>query len=400
MKKMKGGGLTCTVFVSVILPYALAAFARTDNGDPEDPKIFQMTDNLMSQRKNFPENDINRVGAEKKFQVFMKKYGKDYSSKEEYVHRLRIFARNLVRAAEHQATDPTAIHGVTPFSDLSEEEFEKLYTGVAGDGPRLNSVVAETAPAVEVSGLPKSFDWRAKGAVTEVKMQGACGSCWAFSTTGAVEGAHFVATGKLLNLSEQQLVDCDHTCEVLAEGKTCNEGCNGGLMTNSFKYLMEVGGLQEETSYPYTATPGPCNFRPPKIAVRVANFTNIPIDETQIAANLVRHGPLAIGVNAVYMQTYVRGVSCPLICGGKRWIDHGVLLVGYGAKGFSLLRLGYQPFWIIKNSWGSHWGERGYFRLCRGRAMCGINQMVSTVLTRTTATNSTNLPHPPPPHHH
>ncbi|XP_057979238.1 uncharacterized protein LOC131165432 isoform X2 [Malania oleifera] len=211
MKKMKGGGLTCTVFVSVILPYALAAFARTDNGDPEDPKIFQMTDNLMSQRKNFPENDINRVGAEKKFQVFMKKYGKDYSSKEEYVHRLRIFARNLVRAAEHQATDPTAIHGVTPFSDLSEEEFEKLYTGVAGDGPRLNSVVAETAPAVEVSGLPKSFDWRAKGAVTEVKMQGACGSCWAFSTTGAVEGAHFVATGKLLNLSEQQLVDCDHT---------------------------------------------------------------------------------------------------------------------------------------------------------------------------------------------
>ncbi|KAL6977188.1 putative cysteine protease rd19d [Sarracenia purpurea var. burkii] len=162
----------------------------------------------------------------------------------------------------------------------------------------------------------------------------------------------------------------------------CNNGCFGGLMTNAYKYLIEEGGIQDEDSYPYTGKQGQCKFKSEKVAVRVVNFTSIPIDEKQIAANLVHHGPLAVGLNAIFMQTYIGGVSCPLVC-GKKWINHGVLLVGYGSKGFSILRFGYQPYWIIKNSWGKRWGEHGYYRLCRGHGgMCGMNTMVSAVMTQ------------------
>ncbi|KAL5197248.1 hypothetical protein ABZP36_000760 [Zizania latifolia] len=152
---------------------------------------------------------------EAQFAAFVRRHGREYSGPEEYARRLRVFAANLARAAAHQALDPTARHGVTPFSDLTREEFEARFTGLsaARDVRLLARGMPAAPPATEeeVAGLPASFDWRDKGAVTHVKMQGTCGSCWAFSTTGAVEGANFLATGKLLNLSEQQLVDCDHT---------------------------------------------------------------------------------------------------------------------------------------------------------------------------------------------
>lgn len=318
--------------------------------------------------------------TESKFRVFISDYGKSYSTREEYLHRLGIFARNVLKAAEHQIMDPTAVHGITQFSDLTEEEFKRMYTGVADVGGGRGGTVGADAPVVEVKGLPKDFDWREKGGVTEVKNQGACGSCWAFSTTGAAEGAHFVSTGKLLSLSEQQLVDCDQTCDP-RDKKACDDGCGGGLMTNAYEYLMGAGGLEEERSYPYTGKRGHCKFDPEKIAVKVVNFTNIPLDENQIAATLVRHGPLAVAINAVFMQTYIGGVSCPLIC-SKRNVNHGVLLVGYGSKGFSLLRLSNKPYWIIKNSWGKKWGDDGYYKLCRGYSMCGINSMVSAVATQ------------------
>ncbi|CAD6223787.1 unnamed protein product [Miscanthus lutarioriparius] len=277
------------------------------------------------------------------------------------------------------ALDPTARHGVTPFSDLTREEFEARLTGVRASGDVQRIVMSgASASQDEVARLPASFDWRDKGAVTGVKMQGACGSCWAFTTTGAVEGANFLATGKLLDLSEQQLVDCDHTCSAVAQNE-CNNGCAGELMTNAYAYLMKSGGLMEQRAYPYTGVPGPCSFDPAQAAVRVANFTAVPTgDEAQIRAALVRRGPLAVGLNAAFMQTYVGGVSCPLLC-PRAWVNHGVLLVGYGARGFAALRLGYRPYWIIKNSWGKQWGEQGYYRLCRGSNVCGVDSMVSAV---------------------
>ncbi|KAL4198331.1 hypothetical protein AMTRI_Chr03g139660 [Amborella trichopoda] len=314
--------------------------------------------------------------GEESFVMFMNKYGKKYGSREEYIHRLGVFLSNMKRAAMNQALDPFAVHGVTPFSDLSKEEFEAFYTGIL-PSYSLNSL--PTAPQLPVDGLPPDFDWREKGAVTHVKMQGACGACWAFSTTGAMEGAYFISSGKLVDLSEQQLVDCDHMCDV--ESRTdCDDGCKGGLMTNAFEYVREAGGLEDENSYPYVGTRGECKFERQKAAVGVLNFSKISMDEDQISANLVRNGPIAVGVNAAFLQTYIGGVSCPLIC-SKRHVNHGVLLVGYGAKGFAPLRLGNRPFWIIKNSWSDRWGEHGYYRLCKGHGMCGIHTMASAVVT-------------------
>lgn len=365
MEAKRDHSITCLARVSLFL------FALTLSSAHESTTVHD-----IARKLKVGDNELLRT--EKKFKVFMENYGRSYSTEEEYLRRLGIFAQNMVRAAEHQALDPTAVHGVTQFSDLTEDEFEKLYTGVNGGFPSSNNAAGGIAPPLEVDGLPENFDWREKGAVTEVKLQGRCGSCWAFSTTGSIEGANFLATGKLVSLSEQQLLDCDNKCDI-TEKTSCDNGCNGGLMTNAYNYLLESGGLEEESSYPYTGERGECKFDPEKIAVKITNFTNIPADENQIAAYLVKNGPLAMGVNAIFMQTYIGGVSCPLICSKKR-LNHGVLLVGYGAKGFSILRLGNKPYWIIKNSWGEKWGEDGYYKLCRGHGMCGINTMVSAAM--------------------
>ncbi|KAJ0458137.1 putative cathepsin L [Helianthus annuus] len=374
---MSGGGcgLTyATIIIIIIIIIILTCTFNTVNSNPDDHFIVQVTDHPNSHLLGSP--------TEHRFTAFIKEHGKQYSSREEYMHRLGVFYKNIVRAGEHQLLDPTAVHGVTVFSDLSKEEFERMYLGVngGGGGVELSNGGVGTAPRLKVEGLPENFDWREKGAVTEVKTQGACGACWAFSTTGVLEGANFIATGKLRNLSEQQLVDCDHTCDP-SEKDACDKGCSGGLMTNAYSYLMKAGGIQSEESYPYTGKSGECRFDSQKIAVKVANFTNIPADEDQMAAYLVNHGPLAVGLNSVFMQTYIGGVSCPLIC-SKKLVNHGVLIVGYGAKGYSILRFGNKPYWIIKNSWGKRWGEHGYYKLCRGSGMCGMNTMVSGVVTQ------------------
>lgn len=208
---------------------------------------------------------------------------------------------------------------------------------------------ANTAPILPTENLPEDFDWRERGAVTEVKNQGSCGSCWSFSTTGALEGAHFLATGELVSLSEQQLVDCDHECDP-EEAGSCDAGCNGGLMNSAFEYTLKAGGLMKEKDYPYTVTDrGTCKFDKTKIAAKVSNFSVVSLDEDQIAANLVKR------------------------------LDHAVLLVGYGSAGYSPVRMKEKPYWIIKNSWGENWGEKGFYKICRGRNICGVDSMVSTV---------------------
>ncbi|VAH31395.1 unnamed protein product [Triticum turgidum subsp. durum] len=294
------------------------------------------------------ENELE-LNAEAHFASFVRRFGKSYRDADEHAHRLSVFRDNLRRARRHQRLDPSAVHGITKFSDLPTD------------------------------GLPTEFDWREHGAVGPVKDQGSCGSCWSFSTSGALEGANYLATGKLEVLSEQQLVDCDHQCDP-SEPRACDAGCNGGLMTTAFSYLAKAGGLETEKDYPYTGRNSACKFDKSKIAAQVKNFSTVAIDEDQIAANLVKHGPLAIGINAVFMQTYIGGVSCPYICG--RHLDHGVLLVGYGSAGYAPLRFKEKPYWIIKNSWGENWGESGYYKICRGphvKNKCGVDSMVSTV---------------------
>ncbi|XP_073029734.1 cysteine protease RD19A-like [Primulina eburnea] len=350
----------------------LAEYGITDGvGAAEDLLIRQVVDG--GEDGVLDENSL--LNADHHFAIFKRKFNKAYRTQEEHDYRFSVFRANLHRARRHQKLDPSAVHGVTQFSDLTSREFRSQFLGV-NRRLRLPSD-AHKAEILPTNDLPTDFDWRNHGAVSPVKNQGSCGSCWSFSTTGAIEGANFLATGKLESLSEQQLVDCDHECDP-EEKDSCDSGCNGGLMNSAFEYTLKAGGLMREKDYPYTGTDrGSCKFDKTKIAAKVANFSVVSLDEDQIAANLVKHGPLAVAINAVYMQTYMRGVSCPYIC--SKQLDHGVLLVGYGASGYAPIRMKEKQYWIIKNSWGENWGENGYYKICRGRNICGVDSMVSSV---------------------
>ncbi|KAJ4966585.1 hypothetical protein NE237_018434 [Protea cynaroides] len=357
--------LAFLVFISsLIFFFAGTVSAVSPDDESEDLMIRQVV----------PNYDDMLLNAEHHFASFKKSFQKNYATPEEDAFRLGVFKANLRRARRHQLLDPSAVHGITQFSDLTTEEFRQNYLGLK---PLRLPADAQKAPILPTNDLPTDFDWRDHGAVTQVKDQGFCGSCWSFSTTGALEGANFLATGNLVSLSEQQLVDCDHECDS-EEPDSCDSGCSGGLMTSAFEYTLKSGGLMREEEYPYTGTDrGTCKFDKTKVAAEVANFSVVSLDEDQIAANLVKNGPLAVGINAAFMQTYIGGVSCPYIC--TRRLDHGVLLVGYGSEGFSPIRLKKKPYWIIKNSWGGSWGEHGYYKICRGHNVCGVDSMVSTV---------------------
>ncbi|MBA0614231.1 hypothetical protein Godav_014552 [Gossypium davidsonii] len=363
----------CMAFSVCVVSYFLfigliSSEAFSVVGSEVDPLIRQVTDGQDDGVETQP------LTAEHHFSLFKARFKKSYGSEEEHDYRFKVFRANLRRAARHQKLDPSATHGVTQFSDLTPGEFRKRFLGLR----RLRLPKdANQAPILPTDNLPEDFDWREKGAVTPVKNQGSCGSCWSFSTIAALEGANFLATGKLVSLSEQQLVDCDHECDP-EEAGSCDSGCNGGLMNSAFEYTLKAGGLMREEDYPYTGTDrGTCKFDKSKIVAKVANFSVVSLDEDQIAANLVKNGPLAVAINAVFMQTYIGGVSCPYIC-SKR-LDHGVLLVGYGSAGYAPIRLKDKPYWIIKNSWGETWGENGFYKICRGRNVCGVDSLVSTV---------------------
>ncbi|XP_051139025.1 cysteine proteinase 15A-like [Andrographis paniculata] len=362
---------------ALLRPASAAAEGGVLDGFTEDPLIQQVVSDGV-------EVVDELLHAEHHFSLFKSKFGKTYATVEEHDHRFSVFKANLRRAKRNQLLDPSATHGVTKFSDLTPEEFERSYLGLHKRRLKVPTD-ANKAPNLPTSDLPENFDWRDKGAVTGVKDQGSCGSCWSFSTTGALEGAHYLSTGELVSLSEQQLVDCDHECDPEQVG-SCDAGCDGGLMNNALEYTLKVGGLEKEKDYPYTGYGGKCKFDKSKIAASVSNFSVVPVDSDQMAAYLVKHGPLAVGINAVWMQTYIGGVSCPLIC-SKRMLDHAVLIVGYNAAGYAPLRFKDKPYWIIKNSWGVNWGEDGYYKLCRGHNMCGIESMVSTVTAVPVSTN-------------
>lgn len=204
---------------------------------------------------------------------------------------------------------------------------------------------------------PKEIDWRQKGAVTPVKNQEQCGSCWAFSATESIESCNFVAGNKLDVLAPEQIVDCDTTCN----------GCQGGLPSSAFQYVMGAGGQEWSKDYPYTAgggQAGQCQFKKSDVAetIRGWSYATQEKSETAMMDAMATKGPLSVCVDASAWQFYSGGVMQPSSCGTQ--LDHAVQAVGYTSQ-----------YWIVRNSWGESWGEQGYIRLAYGQNTCGVAQL-------------------------
>ncbi|XP_043480453.1 uncharacterized protein LOC122510104 [Leptopilina heterotoma] len=302
------------------------------------------------------------------FQDFVQSFQKVYTNNSEKQKRFKIFQQNLKTIDELRRLEQgTGEYGVTMFADLSHEEFRSTYLGLRPDLHNENEIPFPMAKIPDVE-LPSEFDWTTKGAVSEVKDQGSCGSCWAFAVTGNIEGQYAIKHGKLVSLSEQELLDCDKL----------DEGCNGGLPDSAYRAIESLGGLELESDYPYDAEVETCQFKKSKAKVQVASAVNITSNETQMAQWLIENGPIAIGINANAMQFYMGGISHPpkFLCNPKN-LDHGVLIVGYGVHTYPIFKKTL-PYWKIKNSWGPRWGEKGYYRVYRGGSTCGLNQMASS----------------------
>ncbi|XP_032978027.1 cathepsin L1 isoform X2 [Rhinolophus ferrumequinum] len=245
------------------------------------------------------------------------------------------------------------------FGDMTSEEFRQVMNGLQYQKHRKGKVFREP-PLAEI---PPSVDWREKGYVTPVKDQGQCGSCWAFSATGALEGQMFRKTGKLVSLSEQNLVDCSRS-----QG---NEGCDGGLMDNAFQYVKENRGLDSEESYPYHAKDESCKYKPEFSAANDTGFVDIHKREKALMKAVASVGPISVGIDASYssFQFYKKGIYYEPKCSSED-LDHGVLVVGYGFEGAELDN---NKYWIVKNSWGTEWGMDGYIKMAKDRKNnCGI----------------------------
>jgi len=296
-----------------------------------------------------------RDAHESRFADWMHAHGKSYAANEFHT-RFQIWKHNLHYVEKFRGSHFVAMN---KFGDLTNKEFQRIFLGYSAAipaAPRHEEVLDEAAP-------PASVDWRTKGAVTAVKNQGQCGSCWAFSTTGSTEGAHAIKTGHLVSLSEQNLMDCSTSYG--------NQGCNGGLMDNAFQYIIANKGIDTEACYPYTAQDGTtCNYSTSCIGATLSSYQDIPQgSETQLQAAVASHGPVSVAIDAGLssFQFYSGGVYSDASCGNSpNDLDHGVLAVGYGT-------LSGQAMWIVKNSWGSDWGVSGYIYMARNdNNMCGI----------------------------
>jgi len=286
-------------------------------------------------------------------------HGKSYPHIAAERVRYEIWQDNLRRIEEHNKVDHSYTLGMNHFGDLTNTEFREMMNRYKKPANQTGSTFLRPNGLA----IPADVDWRTKGYVTPVKNQGQCGSCWAFSTTGSLEGQHFKKSGKLVSLSEQQLVDCS----------TENNGCNGGLMDYAFAYIKKNGGIDTEASYPYKGKEQKCMFKKENIGATVTGFTDIPSgDEEALTDALASVGPISVAIDASHFsfQFYRDGVYNEMKCSSEE-LDHGVLAVGYGLWQSHAKK--HKAFYWVKNSWGPSWGVRGYIRMSRNKKnQCGI----------------------------
>lgn len=317
------------------------------------------------------------------WESFKLEHGKSYDSPQVELLRKVIFAQNLQKIAEFNSQEKEAAQyfelAPNALADLSDLEikqrngYKKTSTDQSQGHQLRNTPEAELflrklLDSVSDSELPAEVDWRqVPNRVTEVKDQGQCGSCWAFASTGALEGQEKAqllgasANASLVELSEQNLVDC-----VKADA-----GCGGGLMSDAFDYIKAEGGIEDERSYPYEARTRECRFNKAKSVMFDAGHAMLPPgDEQALKKAVATFGPVAVAIDAssLWFSFYRHGVYVNRLCKNKEnQLDHGVLVVGYGTdpkKG---------DYWLVKNSWGKRWGEKGYIRMARNRRnQCGI----------------------------
>ncbi|KAG8178112.1 hypothetical protein JTE90_017459 [Oedothorax gibbosus] len=295
---------------------------------------------------------------------FKKTFCKVYKQYEESPRR-EVFEMNvrsiLKHNLEHDLGKHTYRKGLNQFADVLHYDFVKQMNGYKG--VRVNN---STAPFPQINTtVPTTVDWRDKGIVTPVKNQQQCGSCWAFSTTGSLEGQHALKTGKLVSLSEQNLVDCS--------GPEGNMGCEGGLMDQAFDYIEQNGGIDTESSYPYTAQDGTCHYKKASSGATCTGFVDIPTgDEEALKKAVATVGPVSVAIDASQesFQFYQGGIYSEPQCSSVQ-LDHGVLAVGYGTENG-------QDYWLVKNSWDTTWGDNGYIKMARNQNnQCGIATQAS-----------------------
>lgn len=300
----------------------------------------------------------------KEFSIFRERFSKAYSTKEELETRFSVFRNNFVNILAHNADrSQNFTLGVNQFTDLTPEEFKELYVG--GLKVEVGSYGCKTFSST-ASGAPSSVDWRSKNAVTSVKDQGQCGSCWSFSATGAIEGAWAISKGQLVDLSEQELVDC-------ATGFAySSHGCQGGIMDGAFKFVIEHGQCSF-SSYPYTAKDGTCKSC--SALAHISSCSDVRPNDQVSLKGAVAQQPVAVAIQAdsIIFQSYSGGVITSTSCGNN--LNHGVLAVGYGTENGV-------DYWLVKNSWGPSWGLGGYVKIQKSSStndpgVCGISMQPS-----------------------
>jgi len=293
-------------------------------------------------------------------------HDKKYETQAEEMQRMQIFKENLLRINKHNARyqrgEISFKVGVNKYTDMLTHEVVEKMNGFRMELKTPSPVVHKASGEVSKA---KKIDWRSKGYVTDVKDQGQCGSCWSFSATGALEGQLFKKNGKLVSLSEQNLIDCS--------SRYGNAGCDGGLMDAAFRYIKANKGIDTEASYPYLEREGRCRYTSSNSAGANTGFVDVNPTERDLADALEKVGPVSIAIDASNwsFQAYAGGVYYEEECSSTQ-LDHGVLAVGYGTSNNG------GDYWIVKNSWGESWGENGYIKMARNkRNNCGVATMAS-----------------------